>query len=129
VGWPHGLAGAESMLRLADIIIVPEYRSDDSCVIRGQIAGANDGHYYDGGPNQDPEHPGRTWCSLGTDATDCGTPPAAPPQTLAITVNNDGSREIEGLVWLGSPMFNASSGPCEIAEWQLRGSTTRLWDE
>ena len=97
-----GLGGAGSTLRLAEVT-VPEYRSDDSC-----NDWANDGHCQDGGPNQDPAY--NVDCTLGTDATDCGTPPAPPPQSLAITVGGDGSWAVEGSLRLGSPVFAVSSG-------------------
>lgn len=40
----------------------------------------------------------------------------APLQTIAITVNDDGSRTHEGSLSFGSPVFNVSSGPCEVSQ-------------
>jgi hypothetical protein len=39
-----------------------------------------------------------------------------PAQTVAITVNDDGMRTQEGSLSFGSPVFNVSSGPCEISQ-------------
>eukprot|EP01046_Picozoa_sp_COSAG06_P047079 COSAG06_NODE_6779_length_2786_cov_31.443617_2_plen_596_part_00 len=39
-----------------------------------------------------------------------------PAQTVAITVNDDGSRTQEGSLSFGSPLFNVSSGPCETSQ-------------
>lgn len=103
----NALAGAGSTLQLADVN-VPEYRSDDSC------PDANDGECADGGPNQNPNSGchgcAHAFCTLGTDATDCETPPA---QTLTGTVIVDESgtkTQVEGSVSFGSPRFIVSSG-------------------
>eukprot|EP01046_Picozoa_sp_COSAG06_P020233 COSAG06_NODE_1475_length_9337_cov_6.585733_1_plen_429_part_10 len=39
-----------------------------------------------------------------------------PAQTVAITVNDDGTKTHEGSLSFGRPVFNVSSGPCEISQ-------------
>ena len=95
-----------SVLGLATCVAVVEYRSDDTCLY------ANNGYCYDGGPNQYRRQ--GVYCTLGTDATDCGTPPAPPPLTGTIeaTVDDQGraSRTTEGSFRFGSPVFSVTSG-------------------
>ena len=88
------LSGAGSALRLVDVSLV-EYLRSDTCWA------SNDGFCDDGGPGP--------LCDLGTDATDCATPPSA-TLTGTITVNEDGSRAVEGsLSWgWGRPVFSVS---------------------
>ena len=90
------LSGAGSALRLVDVSLV-EYLRSDTCWA------SNDGFCDDGGPGP--------LCDLGTDATDCATPPSA-TLTGTITVNEDGSRAVEGsLSWgWGRPVFSVSAG-------------------
>ena len=102
---------AASTLRLADVAVA-EYRSDDTCEM------ANDWGCYDGGPNQSQDIP--VGCTLGTDATDCGTPPAPPPLTgkMESTADDQGhvSWAAEGSLSFGSPVFSVTSGPCTVSE-------------
>ena len=89
-----------------------EYRSDDTC---------SDSRWecLDGGPNHLGRH--AVYCTLGTDATDCGTPPAPPPLsgTIEVTIEtyttNDAelsreSRTGHGSLTFGSPVFSVTSG-------------------
>lgn len=108
----RAVGGVGNSVRLLDVSVA-EYRSDDTCEpysarFGGGPSQTNNGMCNDNGPNFQPGI--LTSCVLGTDATDCATPPAPAPLTGAITVREDGSKAVEGsLIW-GHPVFSVSSG-------------------